>query len=126
VRAVFSWSLTNLTDLASRVFQLLGIHPGPDITVSTAASLAGIPREQAYLALMELCDEHLLTKYGPGRYCLHELLRAYAAELAHSSGSAAERDAAVRRVLVVAAPRHAFDVDLTASLRYNLQRICDD
>jgi DNA-binding SARP family transcriptional activator/transcriptional regulator with XRE-family HTH domain len=99
VRVVFSWSRAKLGDQASRMFGLLGIHPGPDITVSTAASLAGMPRGQAYLALTELCDEHLLTEYAPGRYGLHDLLRAYAAERLRSSDRDAERRAAVRRVL---------------------------
>jgi len=99
VRVVFSWSRAKLGDQASRMFRLLGIHPGPDITVSTAASLAAMPRGQACLALTELCDEHLLTEYAPGRYGFHDLLRAYAAEWARSSNSDAERRAAVRRVL---------------------------
>ncbi len=47
VRMVFSWSRAKLGDSASRMFRLLGIHPGPDITVSAAASLAGLPRGQA-------------------------------------------------------------------------------
>jgi DNA-binding SARP family transcriptional activator/transcriptional regulator with XRE-family HTH domain len=99
VRVVFSWSRAKLGDRAARMFRLLGIHPGPDITVSTAASLAGVPRGQAGLALTELCDEHLLTEHAPGRYGFHDLLRAYAAERAHDSDSDAERRAAVRRVL---------------------------
>jgi DNA-binding SARP family transcriptional activator/transcriptional regulator with XRE-family HTH domain len=99
VRVVFSWSRAKLGHQASRMFRLLGIHPGPDITVSTAASLVGLPRGQAYLALAELCDEHLLTEHAPGRYGFHDLLRAYAAERARSSDSDAERRAAVRRVL---------------------------
>jgi DNA-binding SARP family transcriptional activator/transcriptional regulator with XRE-family HTH domain len=99
VRVVFSWSRAKLGDQASRMFGLLGIHPGSDITVSTAATLAGVPRGQACLALTELCDEHLLTEYAPGRYGFHDLLRAYAAERARASLSDAERRAAVRRVL---------------------------
>jgi DNA-binding SARP family transcriptional activator/transcriptional regulator with XRE-family HTH domain/tetratricopeptide (TPR) repeat protein len=99
VRVVFSWSRAKLGDQASRMFRLLGIHPGPDITVSTAASLAGLPRGQAGLALTELGDEHLLTEYAPGRYGFHDLLRAYAAERARDNDSDAERRAAVRRVL---------------------------
>jgi hypothetical protein len=99
VRVVFSWSQARLGDAAARMFRLLGIHPGPDVTVSTAASLAGVPRGEAYLALTKLSGEHLLTEYTPGRYRLHDLLRAYAAEQARSSDSDAERNAAVRRVL---------------------------
>jgi hypothetical protein len=49
--------------------------------------------------MAELCEEHLLTEYPPGRYVLHELLRAYAAERAQTSYSDTERRAAVHRVL---------------------------
>jgi DNA-binding SARP family transcriptional activator/tetratricopeptide (TPR) repeat protein/DNA-binding XRE family transcriptional regulator len=99
VRMVFSWSRARLGEPASRMFRMLGIHPGPDIAVPAAASLTEMPREQAYLALAELCDEHLLTEYAPGRYSLHELLRAYAAEGARSKDSEEERRSAVHRVL---------------------------
>ena len=42
MRAVFSWSYQQLTGEAARMFRLLGLHPGPDITVPAAASLAGL------------------------------------------------------------------------------------
>src|SRR4029453_15040397 len=42
VRAVFSWSYAALTPSAARLFRLLGLHPGPDISTPAAASLAGI------------------------------------------------------------------------------------
>jgi DNA-binding SARP family transcriptional activator/transcriptional regulator with XRE-family HTH domain len=99
VRTVFSWSRAKLGASASRLFRLLGVHPGPDITCPAAASLAGLPREQAYLALAELCDEHLLTEYVPGRYACHDLLRFYAVEEATTFESEADQHAAVRRVL---------------------------
>ncbi len=99
VRMVFSWSRAKLGDSASRMFRLLGIHPGPDITDSAAASLAGLSREQAHLALAELCDEHLLTEHVPGRYTCHDLLRSYAVEEAVTWESETDRYAAVQRVL---------------------------
>jgi tetratricopeptide (TPR) repeat protein len=99
VRMIFSWSRAKLGGRTSRMFRLLGIHPGPDITSSAAASLAGLPREQAYLALAELCDEHLLNEYVPGRYICHDLLHSYAVEEAMTRESEADRHAAVHRVL---------------------------
>jgi hypothetical protein len=47
VRTVFSWSCQQLTGSAGRMFRLLGVHPGPDITVPAAGSLAGIPPGEA-------------------------------------------------------------------------------
>jgi DNA-binding SARP family transcriptional activator len=99
VRMVFSWSRAKLGERASRMFRLLGIYPGPDITDLVAASLTGITPEEAYQALAELCDEHLLTEYVPGRYICHDLLRSYAVEEAMTRESEADRRAAMRRVL---------------------------
>ena len=42
VRAVFSWSYQQLSADAARMFRLLGLHPGPDISVPAAASLAAV------------------------------------------------------------------------------------
>jgi DNA-binding SARP family transcriptional activator len=98
-RMVFSWSRAKLGRSASRMFRLLGICPGPDITVPAVASLVGLPRGCAYLALAELCDEHLLTEYVPGRYVCHDLLRSYAMEEAITRESEADRRAALHRVL---------------------------
>ena len=41
MRAVLSWSYQNLQPPAARMFRLLGLHPGPEITAAAAASLAG-------------------------------------------------------------------------------------
>ena len=82
VRAVFSWSAGSLSAPAGRMFGLLGLHPGPDITVPAAASLAGVPLPQARAALAELASANLTAEHSPGRFTLHDLLRAYAAEQA--------------------------------------------
>jgi tetratricopeptide (TPR) repeat protein/transcriptional regulator with XRE-family HTH domain len=99
VRPVFSWSLDSLSAPAARLFALLGVHPGPDVTIEAAASLAGIPLPQARRAVLELARAHLITEHVPGRYSLHDLLRAYAAELAAGQEPEVERRAAVGRVL---------------------------
>lgn len=99
IRKVFSWSHAKLSQPAGRMFSLLGIHPGPDITAPAAASLAGLSRSQTHVALAELCDQHLITEHVPGRYLCHALLRTYAAEAAHIRDNVADRRAAVHRVL---------------------------
>ncbi len=98
VREVFSWSYRQLGQPAARMFRLLGLHPGPDITVAAAASLSGTGRPHARRALAELTGAHLLTEHLPGRFTGHDLLRAYAAELAASGVDAAARDLARRRL----------------------------
>jgi tetratricopeptide (TPR) repeat protein len=98
VREVFSWSYRQLSQPAARMFRLLGLHPGPDITVAAAASVGGTGRTHASRALAELTGAHLLTEHVPGRFTGHDLLRAYAAELAAEGETEADRDLARRRL----------------------------
>jgi len=99
VRAVFARSCQELTPPAARIFRLLGLHPGPDITVAAAASLAGVPIPEARASLTELLRLHLATEPVPGRFTLHDLLRAFAAETAGTDGSTTATRAAVHRML---------------------------
>ena len=99
VRAVFSWSYQRLSVPAARLFRLLGIHQGPDICVHTAASLAGVDPARIRPTLAELVRTHLISEHEPGRYALHDLMHAYAAEQAQTHDSPADRRAAVHRLL---------------------------
>jgi tetratricopeptide (TPR) repeat protein len=99
VTAVFSWSYRQLSDPAARLFRLLGLHPGPDISVFAAASLAAVPVPAARLTLAELARAHLLTEHAPGRFAFHDLLRAYATTQTRTRDSGTDRDAARRRML---------------------------
>jgi tetratricopeptide (TPR) repeat protein/transcriptional regulator with XRE-family HTH domain len=99
VRTVFSWSYRGLSAPAARVFRLLGLHPGPDVSLAALISLAALDLGRARLALDELTSANLLTEHLPGRYALHDLLRAYAVEQASVHDGEDERHAAIRRVL---------------------------
>ncbi|MGN9908290.1 BTAD domain-containing putative transcriptional regulator [Phytohabitans sp. LJ34] len=99
VREVFSWSYRTLSPQAARLFRLLGLHPGPDTSAAGAASLAALPPRLTRGLLAELTGAHLLFEHHPGRYTFHDLLRAYAADLAAETDPEAERQAAVLRVL---------------------------
>jgi tetratricopeptide (TPR) repeat protein len=81
------------------MFRLISLHPGPDISLPAAASLAGLPRRQARAALAELTAACLISEHPPGRYAAHDLLRAYAAEQCSATDTAAERRTAIGRVL---------------------------
>jgi tetratricopeptide (TPR) repeat protein len=94
VRSVFSWSCQHLTSDSARAFSLLGLHPGPDTDAYALAALAEVPLRRARALLGELARAHLLALAGHGRYSMHDLLRAYAAERAAQTLSPAERDAA--------------------------------
>jgi tetratricopeptide (TPR) repeat protein len=99
VGAVFSWSYRHLSTGAARMFRLLGVHPGPDISVLAAASLAGAGEAEARRALRELTRAHLITEHVPSRYTFHDLLRAYAGVQARDTDTEPERDSAAGRVL---------------------------
>jgi pentatricopeptide repeat protein len=99
VRAVFSWSYQNLSGPAARMFRLLGAHPGPDISLPAAASLAGVPCTEARRILAELTGTHLLTQDARGRFAFHDLLRAYAMEEAQGQQHQAEQLEATHRML---------------------------
>ena len=99
MRAVFHWSYRQLSSSAARLFRLLGLHGGPDVTALAAASLAGLPQQAVRPLLTELTLAHMVTEHVAGRFALHDLLRAYAAEHANISNADDERQAAVRRML---------------------------
>lgn len=98
LRAVISWSYHKLSAAAARLFRLLGEHPGPDISAAAATSLAGCPAAEGRALLRELAVTGLAEERSPGRYALHDLLRAYARDEAAALGDG-ERREAVRRVL---------------------------
>jgi DNA-binding SARP family transcriptional activator len=99
VRAVFSWSYEQLGAEEARMFRLLGIHPGPDMSVPAAASLAAIAEADARRLLHGLVRAHLIAEHLPGRYAFHDLLRAYAAEQARHTDSDIDRREATGRML---------------------------
>ncbi|GIF32147.1 SARP family transcriptional regulator [Actinoplanes utahensis] len=102
-RTVFSWSYRALSPAGQRMFRLLGVNPGPDLSVAAATSLAGCSTPAGgglgdavtVAALDELVAASLITRHRPGRYVMHDLLRAYAADLL----TATEREPAARRLL---------------------------
>ncbi|MFG1871559.1 AfsR/SARP family transcriptional regulator [Micromonospora arborensis] len=83
VRSVFSWSYRALDPATAQVFRALATHPGPGISLESVASVAGVGHVQARKLLTELVTANLLDESQPGRYVLHDLLRAYAGELLH-------------------------------------------
>ncbi|MEV6013883.1 tetratricopeptide repeat protein, partial [Streptomyces sp. NPDC051976] len=81
---VFDVSYRDLPDLLRTTFRLLGHHPGHDFTPSMVTALTEAPLREAEAALEDLQDENLVRQATPGRYELHDLLRAYALKLAQA------------------------------------------
>lgn len=99
VSAVFSWSYEQLPEATARVFRLLGAHPGPDVSVPAAASMAGLHLSDTRKALTELTRSSLVAEPVPGRYTYHDLLRGYAVDLAREIDGEAGLEEAERRLL---------------------------
>ncbi|GIJ61837.1 ATP-binding protein [Virgisporangium aurantiacum] len=95
LRTVLSWSYRRLRPAAARLFRLLALHPGPDLSAAAAASLAGC---DARALLSELTYANLLTEHSPDRYLFHDLLRSYATELVETL-DAEQRTSAQLRLL---------------------------
>ncbi|MFC4068603.1 AfsR/SARP family transcriptional regulator [Actinoplanes subglobosus] len=87
IGVVFSWSYRDLPAGAARTFRLLGHHPGTDVDVCAVAALTGDPEVRAREHLGLLAASHLVQRAGD-RYGMHDLLRAYAKDLARRSGEA--------------------------------------
>ncbi len=106
VRASLQVSFTSLPGTAdpkgidpARAFCLLGRWHGSSVSAAAAAALFGTPEHLAEDALEILVDAHLLECAAEDRYRFHDLLRVYAAERAEDDLPAAERQAAVIRLL---------------------------
>ncbi|MFI9380443.1 BTAD domain-containing putative transcriptional regulator [Kutzneria sp. NPDC052558] len=79
-------------------FALLGLAPGPDISVPAAAALLDLTPALAGALLRSLDRVSLVQQPNPGCYRLDELTRLFAADRAHRDIPAADRDSALRRL----------------------------
>lgn len=98
VRAVFEASYRQCDATSARVFRLLSLVAGPDVTVAQVAVLAEVDQCTAGEHLEELVDASLLdTGATEGRYVLHDLLRLFAGErLAREDGATDSQRAGAR------------------------------
>ena len=99
LRAVFDASYRHLPPEAARLFRLFGIRPGHECDLDALAALTGQPRATTRRLVQTLTRVNLVEECGPRRYGLHDLLWAYAAELAAATDPPAEREAALGRLL---------------------------
>ncbi|MEU4250496.1 tetratricopeptide repeat protein [Amycolatopsis sp. NPDC026612] len=97
IRAAFSVTYHALPPAARELFRLIGLSPARELTVHAAAALAGLPMKEVQHILDVLAGTHFLTPTEiHGRYRIHDLLRAFARELAEQVSG---RDEAERRLL---------------------------
>ncbi|MFC3520916.1 NB-ARC domain-containing protein [Streptomonospora nanhaiensis] len=100
IGSVFAWSYKALPQEAARLFRVLGVLPGTDFSAQAAAAAANLPVTTARRLLDVLTGAHLLEQTGAERFEQHELLRAYAAELAQRQDTAADRAQILHRLLL--------------------------
>jgi DNA-binding SARP family transcriptional activator/Tfp pilus assembly protein PilF len=96
VRVVFSWSYDHLDTDAARAFRLVGLHPGADFDVYALAALAHTSLDQGVRLLATLIRGHLIQRAMHDRYGMHDLLRAFACDLATTESAQEEHDAVTR------------------------------
>ncbi|MDT9687210.1 BTAD domain-containing putative transcriptional regulator [Streptomyces sp. P9(2023)] len=78
VAAAFTLSYEQLTPDQQRMFRLLGLQPGRDVSPEAASALADLPLDEAETLLEDLLDAHVLSQHQLGRYTFHDLLREHA------------------------------------------------
>lgn len=99
VRAVFAASYRHLEPGAARLFRLIGLHPGQDIDYDAASVLTGDDLRTTRRSLTLLAQAHLIEEGADRGYRPHDLIRAYAVELAESIETSADRLAALTRLV---------------------------
>ncbi|MFF4169579.1 tetratricopeptide repeat protein [Streptomyces sp. NPDC001744] len=109
VEAAFRMSYDQLAPGLRRGFRALGLAPTARFDDLALAAVLGCSREHAEEVLEDLVDASLVQQPHPGRYRLHDLVRAHARHLAAEAPAeaAAGRDAVLR--LYTAAGRLAAD-----------------
>lgn len=99
LRSVFAWSYRALGDQSAQTFRLLGLLPGTDFGIPAVAALIDEPAPRTRRLLDWLVAANLVQQRKPGRYDLHDLMRAYAMDLAERHDPQDARDDALDRYL---------------------------
>ncbi|MFI5619689.1 AfsR/SARP family transcriptional regulator [Streptomyces sp. NPDC051567] len=81
VAATLSLSYKAMEEELRAAFCLLGLHPGAEVDVYSAAALLETGVRDAEDMLEDLLDMHLLVQNEPGLYAFHDLVRTYALSL---------------------------------------------
>ncbi|MFI5589090.1 tetratricopeptide repeat protein [Amycolatopsis sp. NPDC051758] len=98
VELAFDLSYQHLPAAGQRLLRLAALHPGQDLDDHAAAAVADSDLPTAQALLSHLCRDHLLHEDEPGRYTMHDLVRAYATGRAGDEDPPPERRAALTRL----------------------------
>lgn len=95
-----TWSYQALAAPERRLFRLLALHPGEDISSEAAYACDGRTPSETIRSLMCLVAAHLLEPSGEfDRFSRHDVLAEFAARCLDRDESADDRDAAWMRLL---------------------------
>lgn len=99
--ACFAQSYDALAEPDRRLFGLLALHPGPDISVAAAGACDGRTIRETAASLARLAGAHLLEAHPDigERYRCHDLLAEFAAHRVERDELPETRTAAERRIL---------------------------
>jgi tetratricopeptide (TPR) repeat protein len=97
VELALQLSYQHLSPQRQTLLKGMAAHPGPDLDEHAAAALLDTDAASAAAHLCRLAGEYLVQQPLGGRYMLHDLVRAYAADRARDEDRpAARRDALTR------------------------------
>ncbi|HEY0452604.1 tetratricopeptide repeat protein, partial [Actinophytocola sp.] len=100
VRAFFSQSYLALGPAERRLFRLIALHPGPDISIDAACACDGRTRSDTTNSLNVLVGSHVLEQPETlDRFRFHDLIGEFATECAELDESPESRSAADHRIL---------------------------
>ncbi|MGW2777315.1 tetratricopeptide repeat protein [Streptomyces olivaceoviridis] len=99
VCAAFDLSYQHLIPDQARLFRLLPLNPGPDLSTDAAAHLTGTGPDRAEELLQHLAEAHLIEPaVAWGRWRMHDLVRLYADEHGRTHTVGDQRDSARTRL----------------------------
>ncbi|MFI6303963.1 AfsR/SARP family transcriptional regulator [Amycolatopsis thailandensis] len=90
LQSAYSWSYNALEDAEQRMFRLLGLHPGTEMSPAALAAAGAISVPAARRSLDALFAAHLVQHPGDlDRFRMHDVLHLYAASLADRESDSA-------------------------------------
>ncbi|MDI5971453.1 BTAD domain-containing putative transcriptional regulator, partial [Streptomyces sp. SL13] len=99
VKATFELGYGQLSPEQARAFRLLALPHSRDLSLHAAAAVLDLDPYQAEELIESLVDISLLESSAPARYRFHDLLRLYARDCAERDETAADRQAALIRLM---------------------------
>ena len=99
VRVSIALSHANLSRHQAGALRALSVLEAPDFGLDCASALLGTVSAATDRTLEELLDMNLLTEVGPGRYGMHDLLRAFLQEQPEDTEARTERIAGLHALL---------------------------